>query len=268
MVSRCSGVASSSRRRRRDAKKSDDAEEDADDDVESCDVEDDECLLSEAGSDACDRDVLVEHRGWWDAGLARVSRCAARSGCERACWYGLLSPLVGFYCAGEFARRSGWLRGLVMTVVFAAAMTRFAPFGTARWGHCGFALASILAIARSFFQFGFGAQHCADGIAFVYALLVTGLVTSFALAAASDPGVVDLARADRLHARQRISIEQFLRLPVFGRAWVGPGVRLLLLLSRGGCTDMESRFDGEPAVDPVDENSVGTYRTTLPESDT
>ena len=54
-----------------------------------------------------------------------------------------------------------------------------------RYGHCGFAVGSVLAIVRSFFL----VENVGLGLVVVYAVLVSCLLGALGMTALSDPGM-------------------------------------------------------------------------------
>ena len=123
--------------------------------------------------------------------------------------YGLGAPVVGFFVLPAAAALRGWLVGVAALALFVAAAVGLAPAGSGRYGHCGFALGSVVAIAASFFRAGIPAVVGAP-LTGVYLVLLACLLGNFFAAVFADPGVVggsadarvaaivDLARRDAL----------------------------------------------------------------------
>jgi len=122
--------------------------------------------------------------------------------------YGLGTPCVVLLGGPSLIARYGWHVGMGCAVVSAFSFAFLAPRDAPRYGHCGFAVGSVLAIVRSFFL----VEDVGIGLVVVYAVLVSCLLGALGMTALSDPGVVcadddraakivDLARRDRLNEK-------------------------------------------------------------------
>ena len=70
------------------------------------------------------------------------------------------------------------------SVVSAFSFAFLAPRDAPRYGHCGFAVGSVLAIVRSFFL----VENVGLGLVVLYAVLVSCLLGALGMTALSDPG--------------------------------------------------------------------------------
>ena len=77
--------------------------------------------------------------------------------------------------------RYGWHVGLGCSVVSAFSFAFLAPRDAPRYGHCGFAVGSVLAIVRSFFL----VENVGLGLVVLYAVLVACLLGALAMTALS-----------------------------------------------------------------------------------
>ena len=81
--------------------------------------------------------------------------------------------------------RYGWHVGMGCSVVSAFSFAFLAPKDAPRYGHCGFAVGSVLAIVRSFFL----VEDVGIGLVVLYAVLVSCLLGALGMTALSDPGM-------------------------------------------------------------------------------
>ena len=98
---------------------------------------------------------------------------------------GLGTPCVVLLGGPSLIARYGWHVGLGCSVVSAFSFAFLAPKDAPRYGHCGFAVGSVLAIVRSFFL----VENVGLGLVVLYALLVSCLLGALAMTALSDPGM-------------------------------------------------------------------------------
>lgn len=110
----------------------------------------------------------------------------------RDCAYGLGAPCVVLVGAPVLVAARGWHVGLVAAAVMSVGFMVLAPRDSGRYGHCGFAVGSVLSIARSFFLL----SDRTLGVTTLYVFLVLCLFMCLTLTALSDPGVV-CAKDDR-----------------------------------------------------------------------
>ena len=99
--------------------------------------------------------------------------------------YGLGTPCVVLLGGPSLIARYGWHVGMGCSVVSAFSFAFLAPRDAPRYGHCGFAVGSVLAIVRSFFL----VENVGIGLVVLYAVLVACLLGALAMTALSDPGM-------------------------------------------------------------------------------
>ena len=99
--------------------------------------------------------------------------------------YGLGTPCLVLLGGPSLIARYGWHVGLGCSVVSAFSFAFLAPRDAPRYGHCGFAVGSVLAIVRSFFL----VENVGIGLVVLYAVLVSCLLGALAMTALSDPGM-------------------------------------------------------------------------------
>ena len=99
--------------------------------------------------------------------------------------YGLGTPCIVLLGGPSLIARYGWHVGLGCSVVSAFSFAFLAPKDAPRYGHCGFAVGSVLAIVRSFFL----VEDVGLGLVVLYALLVACLLGALGMTALSDPGM-------------------------------------------------------------------------------